>query len=151
MTPSMRFLLYHVFFVDTLSRVPDKILVGMEFNGQVNIIPVLNLMLKLILSFSPSWISRREKIWLQKISHDQSPWKNVAGPCRDQTNNLITSKKHIWLSHWIHPDYEIQMYEGHLKWISNWSSALQKQAYSNILKISPPKTENFQIKNFELW
>ena len=42
MTPSMRFLLYHVFFVDTLSRVPDKILDGMEFNGQVNIIPVLN-------------------------------------------------------------------------------------------------------------
>ena len=26
-------------------------------------------------------------------------------------------------------------------------SSLQKHAYSNILKISPPKTETFQIKN----
>ena len=29
--------------------------------------------------------------------------------------------------------------------------ALRKHAYSNILKISPPKTENFQIKNSDIF
>ena len=29
--------------------------------------------------------------------------------------------------------------------------ALRKLAYSNILKISPPKTENFQIKNSDIF
>ena len=29
--------------------------------------------------------------------------------------------------------------------------SLRKQAYSNILKISPPKTENFQIKNSDIF
>ena len=28
---------------------------------------------------------------------------------------------------------------------------LRKQAYSSILKISPPKTENFQIKNSDIF
>ena len=28
--------------------------------------------------------------------------------------------------------------------------SLRKQAYSNILKILPPKNENFQIKNFNI-
>ena len=28
---------------------------------------------------------------------------------------------------------------------------LRKHAYSNILKISPPKIENFQIKNFDIF
>ena len=28
------------------------------------------------------------------------------------------------------------------------SDSLQKQGYSNILKMSPPKTESFQIKKF---
>ena len=28
---------------------------------------------------------------------------------------------------------------------------LQKQAYSNILKILPPKNENFQIKNSDIF
>ena len=28
--------------------------------------------------------------------------------------------------------------------------SLQKHAYSNILKISPPKTEKFRIKNFDI-
>ena len=31
------------------------------------------------------------------------------------------------------------------------SFSLQKQAYSNILKISPPKTENFQIRNSDVF
>ena len=30
----------------------------------------------------------------------------------------------------------------------NAASTLQKHAYSNILKISPPKNENFEIKKF---
>ena len=30
-------------------------------------------------------------------------------------------------------------------------STLRKQAYSNILNISPPKTENFQIKNSDIF
>ena len=30
-------------------------------------------------------------------------------------------------------------------------SALRKQAYSNILKILPPKSENFQIKNSDIF
>ena len=30
-------------------------------------------------------------------------------------------------------------------------TALRKHAYSNILKISPPKTENFQIKNSDIF
>ena len=37
---------------------------------------------------------------------------------------------------------------------SNWSSvmtSLRKHAYLNILKILPPKTENFQIKNSDLF
>ena len=41
---------------------------------------------------------------------------------------------------------------------SGWSesslgaqSSLRKHAYSNIYKISPPKTENFQIKNFDIF
>ena len=29
--------------------------------------------------------------------------------------------------------------------------ALRKQAYSNALKIAPPKTENFQIKNSDIF
>ena len=29
--------------------------------------------------------------------------------------------------------------------------ALRKHAYSNIQKVSPPKTENFQIKNFDIF
>ena len=29
--------------------------------------------------------------------------------------------------------------------------SLRKHAYSNILKISPPKTENFQIKNSDIF
>ena len=28
---------------------------------------------------------------------------------------------------------------------------LHKHAYSNILKISPPRTENFQVKNFDIF
>ena len=44
----------------------------------------------------PSWISRRE--WLLKIFDDQSTWKNVAGPGRDWTHDLlITSQTHIQL------------------------------------------------------
>ena len=31
------------------------------------------------------------------------------------------------------------------------SYALPKQAYSNIKKISPPKTENFQVKNSDIF
>ena len=31
------------------------------------------------------------------------------------------------------------------------NSTLRKHAYSNILKISPPKTENFQIKNSDIF
>ena len=31
------------------------------------------------------------------------------------------------------------------------SRALQKHAYSNIQKISPPKTENFSYKNFDIY
>ena len=30
--------------------------------------------------------------------------------------------------------------------VSRWSYTLQKHAYSNVLKISAPKTESFQIK-----
>ena len=29
--------------------------------------------------------------------------------------------------------------------------SLRKHAYSNILKISPPKTEKFQIKNYDIF
>ena len=32
-----------------------------------------------------------------------------------------------------------------------WSISLRKHAYSNISKISPPKTENFQIKNSDIF
>ena len=31
------------------------------------------------------------------------------------------------------------------------SASLRKQAYSNILKILPPKNENFQIKNSDIF
>ena len=33
-----------------------------------------------------------------------------------------------------------------LTWVTCFSHSLRKHAYSNILKIWPPKTENFQIK-----
>ena len=33
----------------------------------------------------------------------------------------------------------------------NSSSPLQKYAYSNIKKISPPKTENFRVKNSDIF
>ena len=33
----------------------------------------------------------------------------------------------------------------------NLISALRKHAYSNIKKISPPKTENFQVKNSDIF
>ena len=32
-----------------------------------------------------------------------------------------------------------------------WMSPLRKHAYSNILKILPPKNENFQIKNSDIF
>ena len=35
------------------------------------------------------------------------------------------------------------------EWKNDWP--LRKHAYSNILKISPPKTENFQIKNSDIF
>ena len=31
-----------------------------------------------------------------------------------------------------------------------WEASLRKHAYSNILKILPPKNENFQIKNSDI-
>ena len=34
---------------------------------------------------------------------------------------------------------------------SNLNTSLRKHAYSNILKISPPKTENLQIKNSNIF
>ena len=38
----------------------------------------------------------------------------------------------------------------HIK-CSNERNTLRKQAYSNILKILPPKNENFQIKNCDIF
>ena len=35
--------------------------------------------------------------------------------------------------------------------IANHLITLRKHAYSNILKILPPKNENFQIKNFDIF
>ena len=35
--------------------------------------------------------------------------------------------------------------------IVNKMATLRKQAYSNVLKISPPKTESFQTKNSEIF
>ena len=35
--------------------------------------------------------------------------------------------------------------------VSLQNNALRKHAYSNILKILPPRNENFQIKNFDIF
>ena len=34
---------------------------------------------------------------------------------------------------------------------ANFVETLRKHAYSNILKIQPPKTENFQMKTFDIF
>ena len=35
--------------------------------------------------------------------------------------------------------------------IVSWNSPLRKHAYSNILRILPPKNENFQMKNSDIF
>ena len=94
--------------------------------------------------------------WPLKIFYDQSTRKNVVGPGGDRTRDLpITSRTRIRLNHWgqFWCVYGLKYcvcfvfcccFFPHLFFF--WCIALRKHAYSNILKISPPKTESFQIK-----
>ena len=55
---------------------------------------------------------------------------------------------HLWLCK-MHPlKILIRLSECADVWIYFWRCALRENAYSNMLKISSPKNENFQIKKF---
>ena len=45
----------------------------------------------------------------------------------------------------------IKNMNGHIDTVSKCILTLRKHAYSNILKSFPPKTENFQIKNSDIF
>ena len=55
------------------------------------------------------------------------------------------------ISYQWHQEEEQTNYNGQYLCYNQEKSSLRKQAYSNILKILPPKTESFQMKNSDIF
>ena len=120
-------------------------LIDLRFHGLVN--PLRSCQISPLSGYSsletdtfPSWISGKERMTIEKF-HEQSSWKNVAGPCRDRTHDLlITSQTCIRLTHqgWHRPVYQIlrmnMVTEDFLR-ISIWWYFWHKFSYFAIKKV----------------
>ena len=76
----------------------------------------------------------------------------IARQAHDNIMIYLSSVKHVSLQHQTEvPQTSGQFSVVLLEITSTCFLTLRKHAYSNILKISPPKTENFQIKNSDIF
>ena len=82
-------------------------------------------------------------ITLDLLSIFQEPWRRKLHVLRDglvHASSFPTKNTTLWLPVFFF--FLLFFFFAH---------PLRKHAYSNIKKISPPKTENFQVKNFDIF
>ena len=95
--------------------------------------------------------------FVKLIDHEQNTIRRHMNALKRTTNNINEDTKEMVLSRsrafprrqrkqtWTNYDKTNSTYE------TTDAQTLRKHAYSNILKILPPKNENFQIKNSDIF